>query len=32
VAFFIDAEEIDAAPIFDYGELNEAPEEYLNEE
>ena len=26
VAFFIDAEEIDAAPIFDYGELNEAPE------
>ena len=32
VAFFIDAEELDAAPIFDYGELNAAPEEYLNEE
>ena len=31
VAQFIGAEEIDAAPILDYGELNEAPDEILNE-
>ena len=28
VARFIDAEEIDAAPIIDYGGLNEEPEEF----
>jgi hypothetical protein len=32
VAQFIGAEEIDAAPILDYGELNESPDEILNEE
>ena len=32
VARFIDAEEIDAAPIIDYGDLNEEPEEFLDEE
>ena len=32
VARFIDAEEIDAAPIIDYGGLNEEPEEFLDEE
>ena len=32
VAQFIGAEEIDAAPILDYGELNEEPEEFLSEE
>ena len=32
VARFIDAEEIDAAPILDYGSLNEEPDEYLKEE
>ena len=28
VAQFIDADEIDAAPILDYGGLNERPDEY----
>jgi hypothetical protein len=32
VAQFIGAEEIDAAPILDYGGLNEAPDEILNED
>ena len=32
VARFIDAEEIDAAPIIDYGGLNGEPEEFLDEE
>ena len=32
VAQFIGAEEIDAAPILDYGELNEEPEELLSKE
>ena len=31
VARFIDAGEIDAAPILDYGELNEEPAEFPNE-
>ena len=31
VARFIDAEEIDAAPILDYGGLNEEPEEFQGE-
>ena len=28
VARFIDAEQIDAAPIIDYGELNQEPSEF----